>query len=125
MAANQHTRSVEELERRVEELQDRLEALESIFSERTLDREQGHTQAKKRDARTKLQPGETHQVVIDSPPGEGRDPNKAVGRVDGIVVFVDPQGTEIRENDVLKILIKDVEDNCAKANVLDKIRSPA
>lgn len=124
MATNHQKRSVEELEQRLEDLQNRMDAIESIFSERTLDREQAHTKAKQQDARKHLQPGDTHRVVIDSPPGEGRDPNSAVGRIDGIVVFIDPKRLQIQENDVLNIVIKDVKNNCANANAVSKIKSP-
>jgi len=123
MATNHQKRSVEELEQRVDNLQSRLDSLESIFSERILERERAHTQAKQQDARKHLQPGDTHRVVIDSPPGEGRDPNSAVGRIEGIVVFIDPKEIQIQENDVLKIVIKDVKDSCANANAIEKLKS--
>lgn len=119
MATDSDADTVEELEAHVEELQQRVEALEGIFSERLLDREGAHIQATQQDAREQLEVGETHRVVVDSPPGTGRDPSKAVGRIEGIVTFIEPKGLDIEENDVLKVRLKQIQRNCVKANTLE------
>jgi TolA-binding protein len=121
MSTRERAESVEELESRIRELEERIESVEGIFSERLLAHENAHVQAKQQDARDEIQVGETRRLVVDSPPGEGQDPNKAVGRINGIVTFVDPKKRRIGENDVLKVQVKDVQQNSAKANVLTKV----
>lgn len=97
---------------RIEELEQRVEALESIFSDRILDKETAHVRAQERDAREKMAVGETTTVVVEEPP----QPNdkQAVTHVDGVVTFIEhARGADT--GDTLDIKFTDVQPNYAHA----------
>lgn len=53
-SATQQPAEREQALARIEELEQRIEALEGVFSERVVEKENGHVRAQERDAREKL-----------------------------------------------------------------------
>ena len=105
-----------DLEDRVSDLDNRLSALEDIFSPRILDRQTKHVKTQKEDARDYLQPGDQKRAVVKSPVGKGRDPNVCVGKIDGIVTFIEGVGMDdAKLNETLDVEVTRVQENCAYA----------
>ena len=66
-----------------------------------------------RDARDRLASSETHQVVIEDPPGvEGPD---AVTRISGIITFVAPQDMDLTTGTTVRVKLVDVGESHARA----------
>lgn len=104
--------SREELANRVKQLERRLEAVECIFSDRVIDKEQAHVEAQQKDAREQLATGETRQVVVEEPPAPNDD--QAVTHVNGIVVFIN-NAPDLEQGETLKVRFTDVDSNYAHA----------
>ena len=104
-----------EMEERIEELEDRIKAIEDLFNSSIIDRQESHVEATKGDARDKLDVGDVKTIKIFDPPGQGSDPDHGVGKIDGIVTFVDCSGLEVEQDDVVHCRITDVEENAAEA----------
>ncbi len=102
---------IQSVEDRVEQLERRLDVLESIFSERVIDKENSHLRAQEKDAREKLAVGETTTVVIEEPP-EANGGN-AVTHVNGIVTFIDVDSAQ--KGDTLEVKFTDIDENYAHA----------
>jgi len=113
MAGNDESKSIEELEDRINELEDRISGIEDVFSPAILDRQSSHVEAQKDDAREKLSVGEVKTVKIFDPPGQGSDPDHGVGKIDGVVTFVNCDGLDIEQDDVIHCRVTDVSSNAA------------
>lgn len=97
---------------RIKELERRLEALEGVFSDRVVEKQNSHVRAQEQDAGEKLAAGDITTVVVEEPP-EAND-GKAATHVDSIVTFVkDADGAE--KGDVLEVRFTDVQPNYAHA----------
>jgi len=103
---------VEDLRQQVESLEERLDALEGIFSERVIDKEQSHVQAQKKDAREKLQVGESMTVVVEEP--ADKNSGSAVTHIDGVVTFIQ-QAPDAESGDTLEVKLTDVQPNYVHA----------
>lgn len=108
-------RRITELEERVEELEEQVSALEDIFAPAIIDRQTAHIEAKKGDARETLTEGDVKTVKIFDPPGQGSDPDNGVGKIDGIVTFINCDGLDVEQDDVVDCRITDVLPNAAHA----------
>lgn len=112
------TMSSNDLHQRVEQLESRIDTLEGLFSQRIIDKELAHVQAKQRDARDELQVGETYRVYIQDVESNG--PNQqGVGRIGGIVTFVTPGSVDFQQGDTIKVQITDVKENAAEARAIE------
>lgn len=108
----QMNNAVDEARAKLADIETELAEIEDV-----LEAEVAHDDAKTQDARDQLTPGDTHQVVIETPPGEsGRD---AVARINGIVTFVKPGDNELDTATTAEIKITDVGDSQAHAVVAD------
>lgn len=105
----------DEIKERFQELEDRIQSIEDLFASSIIDRQQSHVEATKQDARDTLDVGDVKKIRIFDPPGEGDAPDYGVGKIDGIVTFVDCSGLEVEQGDVLHCRIIDVNDNSAEA----------
>ncbi|GAA5434788.1 MULTISPECIES: TRAM domain-containing protein [Halobacteriales] len=113
MASKNKDKYIKELEERVEELEDRMSAIEDIFAPAILDRQTAHVEAKQGDARDTLSQGDVKTVKIFDPPGQGSDPDSGVGKIDGIVTFVNCDGLAVEQDDVVHCRITNVLPNAA------------
>lgn len=104
---------ISELKEQIEELEERVDGLEDIFSPAIIDRQTAHTRAKQGDARDELSEGDVKTVKIFDPPGQGSDPDSGVGKIDGIVTFVNCDGLDVETDDVVHCRITDVLPNAA------------
>lgn len=105
-----------DLDEEVSDLDDRVSALEDIFSPRLLDRQTKHVESQKEDARDYLEVDEEKQAIVKSPVGKGKDPNVCVGKIDGIVTFIEGVGkNEVDLNEAIAVRVTRVQDNCAYA----------
>jgi len=103
---------IAELEQTVEELQGRLDAIEGVFSDRLVNREQAHTRAKQRGVQDELNVGDTRTVVIEQTAEEtDGDP---LARINGIVVFV-KQAAYLSKGETVEVTITEAKSNCATA----------
>ena len=103
---------IAELEQTVEELQGRLDAIEGVFSDRLVNREQAHTRAKQRNVQDELNIGDTRTVVIEQTAEEtDGDP---LARINGIVVFI-TQAVYLSTGETVEVTITEVKSNCATA----------
>ena len=90
------------------ELEDSLNGIESV-----IEAGKAHAEAQSREARDQLASGETHQVVIEDPPGvEGPD---AVTRISGIITFVAPQDMDLTTGTTVRVKLVDVGESHARA----------
>lgn len=115
MASKKKDIHIKELEERVEELEDRMSAIEDIFTPAILDRQTAHVEAKQGDARETLSEGDVKTVKIFDPPGQGSDPDSGVGKIDGIVTFVNCDGLDVELDDVVHCRITNVLPSAAQA----------
>ena len=104
-----------ELEDRVQELEDRIKSIEDLFDSSIIDRQQSNVESTKGDARDTLDVGDVKTIKIFDPPGQGSDPDNGVGKIDGIVTFVDCSGLDVEQDDVVHCRITDVTENAAEA----------
>lgn len=104
-----------DLEEKVEKLGERISAIEEIFAPAIVDRQTSHIKSKNEDATNKLSEGDVKTVKIFDPPGQGSDPNSGVGKINGIVTFVNCDGLDVGQNDVVHCRITDVMPNAANA----------
>jgi predicted RNA-binding protein with TRAM domain len=104
---------IEELEERVNELEDRIDGIEDIFAPAIVDRQASHVKAKEDNAQDQLSEGEVKTVKIFDPPGQGSDPDSGVGKIDGIVTFVNCDGLNVEQDDVVHCRITNVLPNAA------------
>lgn len=111
---------IAELEEQVEELSDRVNAIEDIFSPSIIDRQTAHINAKQRDAREHLSEGDVETLEIFDPPGQGSDPDSGVGKIDGIVTFVNCDGLDVEANDIVRCRITNVLPNAAHGVAVEK-----
>lgn len=102
-----------DLEEKVKELEDRIQAIEDIFAPAVIDRQTSHVEATKGDARETLSEGDVKTVKIFDPPGQGSDPDSGVGKINGIVTFVNCDGLNVEQDDVVHCRITDVLPNAA------------
>lgn len=96
-------------------------------------RDRAHRNAKaERDARDSVTVGTNRRVVIDSAPGEGREPEKGLGYMNGIRVFVefdphadraDVDADEAERYDVVEVMVTDVKKNVVHAVAVTKLKS--
>jgi predicted RNA-binding protein with TRAM domain len=109
---NSSQQRIAELEQTVEELQDRLNAVEGVFSDRLINREQAHARAKQRDVQDELSVGDTRTVVIEQTAEEtDGDP---LARISGIVVFV-KQAAYLPRGKTVEVMITEIKSSCAIA----------
>jgi len=99
---------LEELDEKRANIRDALSEAEDI-----IEAEESHHEARKQDARDQLRKGDTHELVIEDPPGK-KGPD-AVARIDGIVTFVSPQELEIKAGDTVQAKLTNVGENHANA----------
>lgn len=100
---------------RSEDLEARLEAIEGLFSDRVLDKEHAHVRAQKDSARDVVSLGDVREMYIQDIDNAGHA-SEAIGRIEGLVVFVDHDGTGVvEEGDVVTVEIVDIRDSCAHA----------
>lgn len=105
--------AITELEKRVGELEDQMSAIEDIFAPAIIDRQTAHIEAKEEDARDSLSEGDVKTVKIFDPPGQGSDPDNGVGKINGIVTFVNCDGLDVERDDVVHCRITNVLPNAA------------
>ena len=103
------------VEERIDDLEKRIKAIEDMFAPRIIDRQSSHVDAAGKDAREKLDLGDVKTIKIFDPPGQGSDPDNGVGKIDGIVTFVDCSGLDVEQDDVVHCRITDVTENAAEA----------
>lgn len=115
MASEKKNAYINSIEERVEELEDRMSAIEDIFAPAILDRQTAHIEAKEGDARDTLSEGDVKTIKIFDPPGQGSDPDSGVGKIDGIVTFVNCDGLNVEQDDVVHCRITNVLPNAAHA----------
>lgn len=96
----------------MKELERRLEAVESVFSDRVIDKEQAHVEAQQKDTREQLATGNTRLVVIEEPPAPNDD--QAVTHVNGVVVFIN-NAPDVEQGEALDVRFTDVDSNYAHA----------
>ena len=113
MSENTNNERLAELDERISELEDRTQAIEDIFAPAIIDRQTSHVEATKGDAREKLSEGDVKTVKIFDPPGQGSDPDSGVGKIDGIVTFVNCDGLDVEQDDVVHCRITNVLPNAA------------
>ena len=107
---------IAELEQTVEELQGRLDAIEGVFSDRLVNREQAHTRAKQRDVQDELSVGDKRTVVIEQTAEEtDGDP---LARINEIVVFI-KQAVYLSTGETVEVTITEVKSTCATAIVAE------
>lgn len=113
--------AIDENAERIDELETDVEAALSIFDDSHVDKAQAHAEAIDSDAE-EGQPsvGETVEIYIDDPPGEGEDPSTGVGRIDGKVTFVQPDGLDI-DRETVQARMVDVKE---KVNVARAVGKP-
>lgn len=78
-----------------------------------------HEDAKKQDARKKLAPGETREVVIIEPDTD--ESGNAFTKIQKINTFVRPGNTTLSFADTVKVKIVDVGESHAEALALEVI----
>jgi predicted RNA-binding protein with TRAM domain len=116
--------TTQDLSQQVEQLENRVKALEGLFSSRVIDKEQGHTHAKEKDARDKLQVGETYRIFLrDVEHGDGHYSKQGIGQVEGIVTFVKPGDADVEQGNTVIAKITDVKENAAEAYAIKKVSS--
>lgn len=108
---------------RADELEARLEAIEGVFSSRVVDKERAHTAATKRSPTDVVNLGDVYELVVSDVHADGYD-QTAVGRIQGLVVFVDLEGADAvpEEGDVVDVQITDTQDTCAHAVPVSEVR---
>ncbi len=116
-SSTQQTASSENVIHRIADLERRIEAIESVFSERVVNKENSHVRAQEQDAREKLGVGETATVVVEEPPEDNG--GKAATHVDGIVTFIQNAGSA-EKGDVLEVKFTDVQSNYAHCIALNE-----
>jgi len=102
------------MEARIDKLEERIKAIEDIFAPRIIDRQSSHVEASGNDARDELDVGDVKTIKIFDPPGSGNDPDHGVGKIKGIVTFVDCRGLDVEQDDVVHCRITDVQANAAE-----------
>jgi predicted RNA-binding protein with TRAM domain len=109
------THFVEDARTELEELDEKRRNIESALRdvEDIVEAEESHHEAGKKDARDQLATGDTHELVIEDPPG--KEGPAAVARIDGIVTFVSPQKLDIKAGDTVQAKLTDVSENHANA----------
>jgi predicted RNA-binding protein with TRAM domain/ubiquinone biosynthesis protein UbiJ len=104
--------------KRTERLEARLEAIETVFSDRPLDKERAHVEAQRCDPSEVVTLGETYEVVVKEVE-DGYAPS-AMGRIDGLVVWFDIDNSEtVSEGNVAEVRIDDLRENIAEATLLE------
>lgn len=112
---------VEEARDELNELEEKKNGIESSLGEieGIIEAEKSHHEAGEEDAREQLSKGETHELVIEDPPGkEGPD---AVARINGIVTFVSPQDLDFKAGNTVRAKLTNVGENHANAVATDII----
>lgn len=92
-----------------------MESIENLFSSSLIDDQRSEIETTEEDAREKLNIGDVKTIKIFDPPGQGKDPDRGVGKIDGIVTFVDCTGLDVEQDDILHCRITNVEKNAADA----------
>jgi len=108
-------------QQRIAKLEQRIATLERLHDDQILEwarrKQQGHKEAKRRDAREKLETGEVRTIVIQSPPGEeGPD---AFAKIEGVATFVDPAGQDLPSGATVRAKLTDVRESSANAIALE------
>jgi predicted RNA-binding protein with TRAM domain len=112
----------ENLVRQVEQLEDRIQALEDMFSDRLLSKQQNHAESKRHDAREKLSIGSCYRVFIREVETETAHQSKqGVGQIEGIVTFVEEGKAEFSEGDTVRVKISDVKSSSAEAYAMENL----
>jgi len=111
---------IDEHGERIDELGTSVKAALSIFDGSHVDKALAHARARESDDQDG-QPsvGDVVEVHITDPPAEGEDPSTAVGRIDGKVTFVHPEGHDIGRETV-RARIEDVKQNVNVARAVGK-----
>ncbi|WP_434530045.1 TRAM domain-containing protein (plasmid) [Haloarcula sp. NS06] len=107
------------LESRVENLESRFETIERVFSSEIIEKADAHAAACQEDPRQQFEIGDTHDVVI-SDMEQDYNGKTGVGKIDGVVTFIDPTETEIETGDVATVRITDVKENALEAMALSR-----
>jgi len=120
--------TVEELEERVFELEERLKTIENVFSPDALDGEStGRGNARNKDAREVLDCGDERAMRVVSPIGDGQEPERLVGKVNGVVTFIDLEDEDDEDNyeegEYIQIKILDVSHSSAEGVALGEYDS--
>lgn len=111
----------DDLRERVDELERRLKRMEEIFAPNLLDRQTKHVAARERDAREVLSPGDEKVMRVISPLGHGQEPEKCVGKVHGVVTFVDcDEDDDFEEGEYLTVRLVDVAHSSAEGVALQR-----
>lgn len=84
--------------------------------------ERAHARASQQDARDTLARGDTHTLVVLTPP-ENNDGSHAVSKYEGIYTFVEAGPIELHRGDLVRTRIVDVGDSHAEALALECPRS--
>lgn len=110
---------VQNLRQNVENLQRRLESIEKLFNQNHIERgvtldADAADRLEHKDARDVVQPGDIFRVVISETP-EQRDKPDAVGYLYGIVTFIDPNGHDLENYDVVEVAVDTVKQNAIEA----------
>ncbi|QCC56991.1 hypothetical protein [Natronorubrum bangense] len=108
-------------QQRIAELEQRVATLERLHDDQILEwarrKQQGHEEAKRRDAREKLETGEVRTIVIQSPPG--KESPDAFTKIEGIATFVDPAGKNLPSGATVRAKLTDVRESSAHAIALE------
>lgn len=111
----------EALRERVDELEQRLKRIEEIFAPNLLDRQTKHVAARERDAREVLSPGDEKVMRVISPLGHGQEPQKCVGKIHGVVTFVDcDEDDGFEEGEYITVRLVDVAHSSAEGVALQR-----
>lgn len=114
--------SADNITQRVEELERRIKTIEGLLSDRVLDKEQSHIEARTRDARSKLTVGETRQVVVrDVEQQEAHLSKQGITKIEGIVTFIKRGQADFEVGDTLRVKISDVQSNAAEACAIENV----
>jgi predicted RNA-binding protein with TRAM domain len=106
----------------MEREQERQQILESIFSDRVIDRETAHIEAQQRSPSDAVSVGDECTVWIDEIEQEHPAPT-AVGRIDGLVTFVEYQTTNpcIEPDQAVEVVITDIQETAAHAKPVTEV----
>lgn len=105
---------VEELDEAYEGLDERLTAIEAMFSDGLLDKQEAHCAAQERPVDDCVGRGDERTIVVEETLYD--QPTPCVrGRIDGLQVFVEVDSREYEEGDTVDIVVTDLQDNAANA----------
>lgn len=97
-----------ETRNRMDDIENSLDGIEDV-----IEAEESHSETKSRDARDQLAAGDTREVVIEDPPGQGGP--DAVTRINGIITFVAPQEKSLSTGDTVRVKLIDIGESHARA----------